>query len=85
AFVPASLFSPVVVPKPIGVCSNGIPGIQSGSACCLTACGGCGGLGCGLFGGRLGPAACCQIEIEDAGELCSVAMEAPCVVDGKWS
>ncbi|CAN0325079.1 unnamed protein product, partial [Scytosiphon promiscuus] len=63
------------------VCSNGIPGIQSGLACCVAECGGCGGVGCGELGGGLGAHNCCESEIEEAGELCSIKMEAPCVVD----
>ncbi|CAM9825501.1 unnamed protein product, partial [Ectocarpus fasciculatus] len=36
--------SPVVHPIPIqDVCSNGIPGIQTGNACCIADCGACGG------------------------------------------
>ncbi|CAM9890012.1 unnamed protein product, partial [Hapterophycus canaliculatus] len=53
------------------VCSNGIPGIQSGRACCLAECGACGGPGCGQLGGGLGEDSCCQSEIEDGGELCA--------------
>ncbi|CAN0520922.1 unnamed protein product, partial [Scytosiphon promiscuus] len=63
------------------LCSNGIPGIQSGQACCPNECGACGGLGCGLFGDGLGAHTCCQSEIEDLGHLCSVTLAAPCVVD----
>ncbi|CAM9949813.1 unnamed protein product, partial [Scytosiphon promiscuus] len=61
-----------ITPTPADVCSNGIPGIQSGSACCLAECGGCGGPGCASLGGGLGEDNCCQSEIEDEGELCSV-------------
>ncbi|CAN0508441.1 unnamed protein product, partial [Scytosiphon promiscuus] len=65
------------------VCSNGIPGIQSGDACCLAECGNCGGPGCSELGGGLGADNCCQSEIEDFGELCSVTLASPCVVDGE--
>ncbi|CAM9578205.1 unnamed protein product, partial [Ectocarpus sp. 12 AP-2014] len=75
--------APVAEPTPpADVCSNGIPGIQSGNACCLAECGACGGSGCAEFGGGLGEDYCCQSEIEDFGELCSATMAAPCVVDG---
>lgn len=63
------------------MCSNGLPGVQSGQACCLVDCGACGGPDCALLGGGLGADNCCQSEIEDLGELCSMKMEAPCVVD----
>ncbi|CAN0431344.1 unnamed protein product, partial [Ectocarpus fasciculatus] len=63
------------------VCSNGIPGIQSGVSCCLAECGGCGGSGCAELGGGLGEHNCCEGEIEEFGELCSVTLAAPCVVD----
>ncbi|CAM9942290.1 unnamed protein product, partial [Hapterophycus canaliculatus] len=58
-------------------CSNGIPGIQSGHACCLAECGACGGPGCADLSEGLGKYHCCQSEIEEAGELCSIKMEAP--------
>ncbi|CAM9755937.1 unnamed protein product, partial [Ectocarpus sp. 8 AP-2014] len=58
--------APVTEPTaPADVCSNGIPGIQSGNACCLAECGGCGGSGCAQLGGGLGEDNCCQSEIED--------------------
>ncbi|CAN0057244.1 unnamed protein product, partial [Hapterophycus canaliculatus] len=62
-------------------CSNGIPGIQSGDASCVAECRGCGGPGCAELGGGLGKYNCCQSEIVEAGELCSIKMEAPCFVD----
>ncbi|CAN0363059.1 unnamed protein product, partial [Ectocarpus sp. 13 AM-2016] len=75
--------APVAEPTaPTGVCSNGIPGIQSGVSCCLAECGECGGSGCDEFGGGLGADNCCQSDIEEYGELCSIKLEAPCVVDG---
>lgn len=67
------------------MCSNGVAGIQTGDACCELECGQCGGLGCEVYGGGvdagLGEDSCCQTEIEEEGELCSVTLEAPCVVD----
>ncbi|CAM9812879.1 unnamed protein product, partial [Ectocarpus fasciculatus] len=62
--------APVAEPTATDVCSNGIPGIQTGNACCLAECGTCGGRGCAEFGGGLGEDNCCQSEIEDFGELC---------------
>ncbi|CAN0488826.1 unnamed protein product, partial [Hapterophycus canaliculatus] len=79
--IPLLCTAPVFDRRRTDVCSNGIPGIQSGAACCVAACGGCGGAGCASLGGGLGKYNCCQSEIEDEGELCSVTMEAPCVVD----
>ncbi|CAM9578421.1 unnamed protein product [Ectocarpus sp. 12 AP-2014] len=74
--------APVAEPTaPVDVCSNGIPGIQTGNACCLAECGGCGGTGCAQLGGGLGADNCCQSEIEDFGALCSATMTAPCIVD----
>ncbi|CAM9992309.1 unnamed protein product, partial [Hapterophycus canaliculatus] len=52
-------------------------------ACCVAGCGQCGGSNCHLFGGGLGETNCCQSDIEDGGELCSVSGAAPCVVDGE--
>ncbi|CAM9604115.1 unnamed protein product, partial [Ectocarpus sp. 12 AP-2014] len=78
------LMAPTAEPvsEPTGdVCSNGIPGIQSGDSCCLAECGACGGSGCGEFGGGLGEDNCCAVRIEEYGELCSVALAAPCYVD----
>ncbi|CAM9505839.1 unnamed protein product, partial [Ectocarpus fasciculatus] len=76
-YVPLALCSCL----PPDTCSNGIPGIQTGNACCVLECGQCGGTGCSLFGDGLGEDFCCQSDIEDFGELCSATKAAPCVVD----
>ncbi|CBJ28979.1 expressed unknown protein [Ectocarpus siliculosus] len=79
---PTPVAEPVApVTEPTDVCSNGIPGVQSGVSCCLAECGGCGGSGCAELGGGLGEHNCCEGEIEEFGELCSIKLEAPCVVD----
>ncbi|CAN0164858.1 unnamed protein product, partial [Ectocarpus fasciculatus] len=39
------------------------------------------GSGCDEFGGGLGADNCCEGNIEEYGELCSITMAAPCVVD----
>ncbi|CAB1100464.1 unnamed protein product [Ectocarpus sp. CCAP 1310/34] len=75
--------APTAEPASGDVCSNGIPGIQSGITCCLAECGECGGPGCAEFGGGLGQDNCCQGRIEEYGELCSVTLAAPCIVDGE--
>ncbi|CAM9620047.1 unnamed protein product [Ectocarpus fasciculatus] len=81
---PEPVMAPTAEPvsEPAGdVCSNGIPGIQSDNSCCLAECGACGGSGCAEFGGGLGEDNCCAVRIEEYGELCSVALAAPCYVD----
>ncbi|CAM9240943.1 unnamed protein product, partial [Ectocarpus sp. 12 AP-2014] len=79
---PTPVAEPVApVTEPTDVCSNGIPGVQSGVSCCLAECGGCGGSGCAELGGGLGEHNCCEGDIEEFGELCSIKLEAPCVVD----
>ena len=57
-------------------------GIQSGSACCSSECGECGGSGCSDRGG--GAEECCTGIITDSGTLCSDTGGAPpCIVDGE--
>lgn len=61
-----------------GVCSNGIPGIESASGdyCCPATCRACDGDNCyldGLF--------CCGDDIEESGVLCDDSEEAPCIID----
>lgn len=64
-------------------CSNGVPGIEtSKGACCVAACGQCGGAGCSTVALDLGlgPDECCEGDILDANRPCG---EAPCVIGGK--
>ncbi|CAM9505978.1 unnamed protein product [Ectocarpus fasciculatus] len=61
-----------------GVCSNGIPGVESASGdyCCPASCKACDGDNCyldGLF--------CCGDDIEETGVLCDDSEEAPCIID----
>lgn len=74
--------TPTASPTAAGArCSNGVPGVQSGDACCAAACGQCGGTGCSSVGGPdLGAADCCATEIVDSGPACADAGIAPCVV-----
>lgn len=66
-----------------GVCSNGVPGVESASGdyCCPASCKACDGDNCyldGLF--------CCGDDIEETGVLCDDSEEAPCIIDiGKLS
>ena len=65
-------------------CINGIPGIECAKgACCIAACGQCGGIGCSMVAADLGlgSAECCEGTILLANEPCG---EAPCVVGGAW-
>lgn len=68
------------------MCSNGIPGIESSKgACCVAACGRCGGMGCSMaaMDKGLGSTECCEGTILLANELCG---EAPCVLgDARWT
>ena len=64
------------------MCSNGVPGIESSKgACCVAACGQCGGIGCSTVAADqgYGSAQCCEGTILLANEPCG---EAPCVVGG---
>ncbi|CAM9254537.1 unnamed protein product, partial [Hapterophycus canaliculatus] len=59
--------------------AGGIPGIESsdGQACCVAACGQCGGMSCFA----VGPASdCCVADITERGQACSVTNEAPCYI-----
>ncbi|CAM9856336.1 unnamed protein product [Ectocarpus sp. 4 AP-2014] len=71
--------STAVSPAASFTCS-GDHGIERNGACCLAACGSCGGSGCALFGG-LGGDKCCTKAILDSEIMCSVAQSAPCIVD----
>lgn len=70
------------VADPNATCSNGLAGIEDadGTVCCDAACGQCGGDGCGDVAG-FSDADCCSATIEGSGELCSIALAAPCKVD----
>ena len=69
-------------------CSNGVVGYEgsndNGIACCPLECTKCGGTGCGTVGAAAGldSTACCVNGVLNNQELCSVAGEAPCEVDG---
>ena len=69
-----------VSPRP-DVCpsADGIPGIESsdGRACCLAACGQCGGTGCSTVGAA---SDCCVTDIVEEGEPCSETGAAPCYI-----
>ncbi|CAN0322037.1 unnamed protein product, partial [Hapterophycus canaliculatus] len=60
--------------------AGGIPGIESsdGQACCMAACGQCGGVGCSTVGPAID---CCTTEIVDMGQACSATNAAPCYID----
>ncbi|CAN0346856.1 unnamed protein product [Ectocarpus sp. 12 AP-2014] len=63
-------------------CSNGVPGIEtSKGACCVAACGQCGGAGCSTVALDLGLGSdeCCEGAVLDANRPCG---EAPCVIGG---
>lgn len=66
------------------MCSNGLVGVGSsqgfGDVCCPADCGVCGGAGCSSVGEELG-LACCTSEVFNAGEMCSVKRESPCIID----
>ena len=69
----------------ISMCSNGIPGVESsnGLACCVAACGMCGGEGCSTVGlPDLDEEDCCVSEIVDFGMPCDTAGAAPCAIFG---
>ncbi|CAM9821581.1 unnamed protein product [Pylaiella littoralis] len=72
----------VAIADPNATCSNGLAGIEDadGTVCCDAACGQCGGDGCGDVAG-FSDADCCSATIEGSGELCSIALAAPCKVD----
>ncbi|TNE83914.1 MAG: hypothetical protein EP330_31200 [Deltaproteobacteria bacterium] len=57
-------------------------GIANGLACCDSACGTCGGTGCGSLPG--GSGACCVGSIVTSGVSCDVA-SAPCILDPDFS
>ncbi|CAM9361846.1 unnamed protein product [Ascophyllum nodosum] len=63
-------------------CSNDLPGFEDtvNLVCCDVACGLCGGSGCGNVVGLTGND-CCSETIATNGTLCSVAGEAPCIID----
>ncbi|CBN76927.1 FirrV-1-B30 precursor [Ectocarpus siliculosus] len=56
-------------------------GIQRGDFCCSAGCGECGGDGCSNRGEGLDGDDCCQSDIEDNGNMCSVTGKAPCMID----
>eukprot|EP00752_Nemacystus_decipiens_P007692 g6875.t1 len=58
-------------------CSNGLPGYERNDVCCPLSCGECGGVGCSSRG-----EGCCTSDVEESGDLCSVTMAAPCIIDG---
>ena len=68
------------LPSEVCPSAGGIPGIESsnGKACCLAACGQCGGDGCSSVGLA---SDCCVTDIVDEGEACSVKGSAPCYID----
>ena len=64
-------------------CSNGIVGVEATSldACCVEACGMCGGPGCNPgANSTLTSADCCATEIIDSGALCTDTGAAPCII-----
>ncbi|CAN0239459.1 unnamed protein product [Ectocarpus fasciculatus] len=56
-------------------------GVQKGDFCCSAGCGECGGVGCSSRGDGLDGDDCCQSNIEDNGNMCSVTGKAPCMID----
>ncbi|CAN0387457.1 unnamed protein product, partial [Laminaria digitata] len=60
-------------------CGNGLVGLENGeiTVCCDSACGQCGGPGCGDVSG-LSVDDCCVDAIEENGQLCSETNSAPC-------
>ncbi|CAN0433891.1 unnamed protein product, partial [Laminaria digitata] len=61
-------------------CSNGLPGVQNGAACCKEFCGQCGGVGCGSIPGTGGSSNCCASTVLLAQAFCGNGVEAPCVI-----
>lgn len=87
-----SFFVPVLTPHPLSAtpaiqvpsnCSNGLAGYQDGTACCLEACGMCGGVGCGTVTGTRGASDCCPSTIIEANQICGSSIVAPCVIPCK--
>lgn len=60
-------------------CSNGLPGVERASICCVAECGTCGGKGCQDREG--GADACCTNAIRESGDVCSETNSAPCFID----
>ena len=65
------------------MCSNGVAGIETDGACCVTECGTCGGVGCGDRAKAAGLTAddCCVGRIFASGTSCDDSEAAPCIVD----
>jgi len=65
-------------PLKSGVCSNGIPGIESanGEYCCPATCGECDASDCTDDG-----TGCCGVELERSGVMCDDSEAAPCIID----
>ena len=63
-------------------CSNDLPGVEDAGACCVAACGICGGSGCGdrAQDAGLSGSDCCVGAIRDAGVYCDDSMAAPCLI-----
>ena len=63
-------------------CSNDLPGVEDAGACCVAACGICGGSGCGDRARDAGLSGddCCVAAIRDAGVYCDDSMAAPCLI-----
>ena len=55
-------------------------GIRGGNACCVAACGRCGGPSCSSLPG--GASDCCTFKIESSGRSCATH-DPPCVISGK--
>ena len=79
---PASSTSIGGVDTPSGsMCSDGVPGILVGDACCDPGCSQCGGSECSTSGAAqgLGSSECCVNTILASGNTCGAA---PCIVEG---
>ena len=64
------------------VCSNRIPGVETGSVCCVAECGTCGGTGCRDRATVVGLTAddCCSQCISDSSVYCEDSGTAPCII-----
>ncbi|CAM9635574.1 unnamed protein product [Pylaiella littoralis] len=74
-------FLGTAAPVEQSTCSNGLPGVQNGAACCKEFCGQCGGVGCGVIPGTNGSENCCASTVLESNLLCGNGVEAPCVIE----
>ncbi|CAN0301782.1 unnamed protein product, partial [Ascophyllum nodosum] len=72
----------LVISNNAQTCSNDLPGVEDAGACCVAACGICGGSGCGDRARDAGISGddCCVGAIRDAGVYCDDSMAAPCLI-----